>query len=118
MSDDTTHHVNESADKIQVDTKVKRGSDTRDQDVIKARAKGNDPEEVVRKLDETVALLRGTSDTLRSTQPEGENVLATLFDALAEDGDEHRVPILAGLAREAGIDEKVVEEATEGIDDE
>ena len=65
-----THTVNESADKIRVETKVKRGSGTRDQDEIKVKIKGDDAEEVVEKLNNTVDLLQETSDTLRAMQPE------------------------------------------------
>ena len=64
-----THTVNESADKIRVETKVKRGSGTRDQDEIKVKIKGDDATEVVEKLNNTVDLLQETSDTLRAMQP-------------------------------------------------
>jgi len=67
---DETHHVNESADKITLNTKIKRGTDTRDQDEIKVKVKGNDPEEVVEKLNETVRKLEGTAKSLRAMQPE------------------------------------------------
>lgn len=70
----TTHTVNESADKIRVETKVKRGSGTRDQDEIKVKIKGDDAEEVVEKLNNTVELLQETSDTLRAMQPEVDDV--------------------------------------------
>lgn len=66
------HQVNESADKIRVKTSVKRGSGTRDQDTIDVKIKGDDPAEVVEKLNETVAQLQETADTLREMQP-GEN---------------------------------------------
>jgi len=66
----TTHTVNESADKIRVETKVKRGSGTRDQDEIKVKIKGDDAEEVVEKLNKTVDLLQDTGNTLRAMQPE------------------------------------------------
>lgn len=69
-----THTVNESADKIRVETKVKRGSGTRDQDEIKVKVKGDDAEEVVEKLNNTVDLLQETSDTLRAMQPEVDDV--------------------------------------------
>ena len=69
-----THTVNESADKIRVETKVKRGEGTRDQDEIKVKVKGNDAEEVVEKLNNTVDLLQETSDTLRAMQPEVDDV--------------------------------------------
>jgi hypothetical protein len=69
---DKTHNVNESADKIRVETQVKRGDGTRDEDRIKVKVKGDDPDEVVDKLNETVARLSDTSETLREMQP-GEN---------------------------------------------
>jgi phosphotransferase system HPr-like phosphotransfer protein len=68
----TTHTVNESADKIRVETKVKRGSGTRDQDEIKVKIKGDDAEEVVEKLNKTVELLQDTGNTLRALQPEAD----------------------------------------------
>jgi len=64
--------VNESADKIRVETKVKRGSGTRDQDEIKVKIKGDDAEEVVEKLNNTVELLQDTGNTLRALQPEAD----------------------------------------------
>jgi len=70
----TTHTVNESADKIRVETKVKRGSGTRDQDEIKVKIKGDDAEEVVEKLNNTVELLQETGNTLRAMQPEADDV--------------------------------------------
>jgi hypothetical protein len=66
---DKTHNVNESADKIRVQTKVKRGNGTRDEDRIEVKVKGDDPSEVVAKLNETVAQLQETADTLRGMQP-------------------------------------------------
>ena len=67
-----THTVNESADKIRVETQVKRGSSTRDEDRIKVKIKGDDAAEVVEKLNNTVELLQETSDTLRAMQPEAD----------------------------------------------
>jgi len=69
---DTTHNISESADKIRVETKVKRGGGTRDQDEIKVKVKGDDAKEVVDKLDKTVSRLKETAVTLRAMQP-GEN---------------------------------------------
>ena len=69
---ETRHTVNESADKIRLDTKVKRGSGTRDQDEVKVSIKGNDPDETAERLAATLAALdeHGVADTLRETQPE------------------------------------------------
>ena len=74
MTDNTTHHVNESADKITLKTNVKRGSGTRDQDKVTVKVKGSDPEDTAAKLAETLAELEehGVTTTLRNTQPEGD----------------------------------------------
>jgi len=69
---DTQHTLSESKDKIRVETKVKRGSGTRDQDEIKVKVKGDDAAQVVEKLNNTIALLQDTSDTLRQLQPEAD----------------------------------------------
>jgi len=61
----TEHRISESADKLTLTTKVKRGSATRDEDRIKIKVKGDDPDEVVRKLERTVANLQETTDDLR-----------------------------------------------------
>ena len=75
MTDDTTHQVNESADKVVLTTKIKRGSGTRDQDSIKVKVKGDDPMDAAVKLDRTVnaILENGTAETLRGTQPSAES---------------------------------------------
>jgi hypothetical protein len=70
----TEHRISESADKLTLTTKVKRGSGTRDEDRIKVKVKGDDPDEVVRKLEQTVSNLQTTTDDLR--------------DLRAGDGDE------------------------------
>ena len=69
---DKNHNVNESADKIRLDTKVKRGSGTRDQDEVKVQVKGDEPAETAKKLRETLDALEaeGVANQLRSTQPE------------------------------------------------
>lgn len=68
MSNDTQHTVRESGDKIRLKTKIKRGTGTRDQDEIEVKVRGDDPTECVAKLNQTVDLLRDTSDTLREIQ--------------------------------------------------
>ena len=69
---ETRHTISESADKIRLDTKVKRGSGTRDQDEVKVSIKGNDPDETAERLAATLAALEehGVATTLRETQPE------------------------------------------------
>jgi len=61
----TEHRISESADKLTLTTKVKRGSGTRDEDRIKVKVKGDDPDEVVEKLEQTVTNLQSTTDDLR-----------------------------------------------------
>jgi len=70
---DTTHHVNESADKIVVKTAVKRGTGTRDQDKINVKVKGDHPPDVVEKLNATIELLQYTAADLRAIQPEEDD---------------------------------------------
>jgi len=65
----TTHNVQESADKITVKTKVKRGSGTRDQDQLTVKVKGDDPTEVVERVNEVVVRLQDTAADLREMQP-------------------------------------------------
>ena len=66
-----THHVNESADKVRLETKIKRGEGTRDQDEIKIQIKGDDPEDAADLLHDTVVAVgdNGTVNALRGTQP-------------------------------------------------
>lgn len=73
--DETRHNISESADKIRLKTKVKRGSGTRDQDEVEVNIKGNDPAETASRLAATLAELdrAGVVETLRETQAgEGE----------------------------------------------
>jgi hypothetical protein len=71
MNGNTQHRVSESADKIVLKAEAKRGSNTRDQDQVKIKVKGNDPEDTAAKLADTLAALEseGVADTLRETQP-------------------------------------------------
>lgn len=69
MSDDTQHNLNESADKIRLKTQLKRGSGTRDQDTIEVKVRGDDPDEAVATLNQTLANLRETADAARDIQP-------------------------------------------------
>jgi hypothetical protein len=76
MSDDydsTNLNVSESADKIRLETKVKRGEGTRDQDEVKVKIKGNNPEDAAATLAETLDALdeHGVVKTLRDTQAGG-----------------------------------------------
>ena len=70
---ETTKRISESADKITLTTKAKRGTGTRDQDEVKVKVKGDGPEESAAKLAATLDALEaeGVTQTLRDTQPEG-----------------------------------------------
>jgi len=67
----TRHNISESADKLTLTTKVKRGEGTRDEDRIKVKVKGDDPDEVVEKLEQTVRNLQETADDLRNLRASG-----------------------------------------------
>ena len=76
MSDgDVRRTVNESADKINLKTKVKRGTGTRDQDEVVVKVKADDPNDAAAKLANTLAALDavGVTDTLRETQPTADD---------------------------------------------
>ena len=68
MSDNTEKTIRESSDKIRVETQVKRGEGTRDEDRIKVKVRGDDPDEVVEQLNRTIANLQETTETLRDMQ--------------------------------------------------
>jgi len=67
---DETHHINESADKIVLKTKLTRGTGTRDQEKLDVKVKGSDPEEVVGKMNDTLERLTETAEFARGMQPE------------------------------------------------
>ena len=74
-SDDTaetvTRRISESADKITLNTKIKRGTGTRDQDEIKVKVKGDDAEATAQLLHDVVVEVgsNNTVNALRGTQP-------------------------------------------------
>ncbi|MFW6434868.1 MAG: DUF7389 domain-containing protein [Halovenus sp.] len=70
MSEDVRRTISESADKIQLKTKLKRGTGTRDQDMIEVKVKGDDPDAVVAKLNDTIHNLEATAAYTRAIQPE------------------------------------------------
>jgi hypothetical protein len=57
MSDDTRHNVNESHDKIRLETDVTRGEGTRDQEKHKLKARGETPEAAAENLSKALAEL-------------------------------------------------------------
>ena len=56
-TNDRRHNVNESHDKIRLETDVTRGSGTRDQEKHKLKARGETPEEAAENLSEALAEL-------------------------------------------------------------
>jgi hypothetical protein len=72
-SEDVRRNISESADKINLEMKVKRGTGTRDQDTIKVKVKGDDPEATVDKLNATVERIRETAQAARDINPERDD---------------------------------------------
>lgn len=70
-----THSISESADKIVLKTKIKRGEGTRDEDRVEVKVKGDDPEATAEKLHKTVVAIgsQNTVNALRGTQPSETN---------------------------------------------
>ena len=54
MSDETSHNLNESADKIRLAIDLTRGEGTRDQEKHKLKARGETPEEAAENLSESL----------------------------------------------------------------
>lgn len=69
MSEDIHRNITESADKIRVKTKMKRGTETRNEDQHEILVKGDEPEDVVQKVNETVRRMRETAEDVRAIQP-------------------------------------------------
>lgn len=67
------HEITETADKIRIQTKIKRGSGTRDQDTHNVKVRGRTPDEVARRMEKTIAELkdRDVFETVREIQSEG-----------------------------------------------
>jgi hypothetical protein len=66
--DETRHNVNESHDKIRLETDVTRGTGTRDQEKHKLKARGETPEQAAENLSEALRELeaRDVFDRARS----------------------------------------------------
>jgi hypothetical protein len=56
--DEMRHNLNETADKIRVQTKLKRGSDTRDQDTHNIKVRAESPEAAADKIEAVVTALK------------------------------------------------------------
>jgi hypothetical protein len=75
---ETNHNLNESADKIRLETQVKRGEGTRDEDRMKVKVRGDDPDATAARLRDTLDALadEGVATELRATradEPEGDD---------------------------------------------
>jgi CTP:molybdopterin cytidylyltransferase MocA len=75
MSENTTHHVNESADKIELRTTIKRGNATRDEDRYKLKVKGDNPAEVAEQMRELIDAMNAENltENVRVMQPGDSN---------------------------------------------
>ena len=71
----TNRNLNESADKIRLETQVKRGEGTRDEDRMKVKVRGDDPDATAARLRETLDALaaEGVATELRNTRAEETN---------------------------------------------
>lgn len=69
------HEITETADKIRIQTKIKRGTGTRDQDTHNLKVRGRTPEEVARRMEVTISELeeRDVFETVREIQEEGDD---------------------------------------------
>jgi len=74
MTDETRHNVNESHDKIRLETDITRGTGTRDQEKHKLKARGETPEQAAENLSEALAELedRDVFDRARALGNDGE----------------------------------------------
>ena len=74
MSENTTRHINGSADKITLTTKVKRGTDTRDQDTVKIKIKDDDPVAAVEQLNAVLQEMHtlATFEQVRSSRADDD----------------------------------------------
>ena len=74
-ADITERRVTESADKVRLETQVKRGDGTRDEDRIKVKIKSDTPDDAAAKLAATLNALEehGVASTLRDVRDESED---------------------------------------------
>jgi len=69
------HEITETADKIRIQTKIKRGTGTRDQDTHNVKVRGRNPDEVARRMEVTIFELqkRDVFEEVRQIQSEGSD---------------------------------------------
>jgi len=78
MSDDEPDEervIRESSDKLRVESKLTRGTGTRDQEAHKIKARGETPEEVAEQFDAVLKALeeRDVFERLRAVEQEGDD---------------------------------------------
>jgi len=71
--DEVHKNISESADKIRVETKVKRGTGTRDQDTTKVVTRHPDPAQAAANHQSSIEAVRAAADAARSIQPGEED---------------------------------------------
>lgn len=66
------YEITESHDKIRIQTKIKRGTGTRDQDTHNVKVRGQNPDEVARRMEVTIFELqeRDVFESVRQIQSE------------------------------------------------
>lgn len=69
------HNVNETNDKIRIETKIKRGTATRDQDTHKIKVRGETPAKAANNLDSVIQLLesRDVFERVRQLQTDTDD---------------------------------------------
>ena len=70
QADQVTHTISEDANRINLMTKIKRGTGTRDQDIVKVKVAGDDPEATAQRLNDVLVELVDVPQELRDIQPE------------------------------------------------
>lgn len=70
---DESHRINESHDKIRLETDITRGTGTRDQEKHKLKARGETPEEAAEALSKAVAELEERNVFERTRDIGGED---------------------------------------------
>jgi len=68
MSDDTRHNLNESADKIRLETDLTRGEGTREQEKHKLKVRGETPEAAAEALSDALSELEARDVFARARQ--------------------------------------------------
>lgn len=67
--DESVRRVNEQSG-VEIKAKLKRGTDTRDQDTLVIKARGSDAQEATEQFDDALSNICGWANGLRGVQPE------------------------------------------------